>query len=1467
MGLDNSSLQKDAEQARGIIRGIGDNAVSEGSRIDRALKGMMAYVGGIFSVQAANQFISSMVRVRGEFQQLEVAFSTMLQSKKRADILMKEAVQFAAVTPFDLQGVASGIKQLLAYGIEAEDAIKTTEMLGNVAAGLSIPLGDLVYLYGTLKSQGRAMLVDIRQFAGRGVPIYEELSKILGVTTAELNEFISAGKVGFPQVEQAFKNMTSEGGQFYNLMREQSKTITGQISNLQDQISGMFNEIGKANEKNIGRAISFASFIVENYEKIGQTLATLVKMYGAYKAAIIATNAVQALAINLANGWTIAELAQYKALVLVEKAQRLLNKTIMMNPFALLASLIVGATIALVKYNKVHDQTEAAIASHNADIEKNNRKYDEQKTAIEGVIACLQDETQTRMQQMAALGMLPEKQQAVIKKYMDEKGAITDVIALQKELNSLQTNEKIIDNRQNLKNLQDLKNQADSYLNEIRSNGYIHSTDNWRPGYTYDFETFRAYLAHYGFDKKLPLDNANRMQEAINFLATRIEEQQSVVDKDDINIVLSSLLGKSKAEIQKIKDAFDAQGMENASDRDKSIYKEVVRMLESMPDDTTYQQALDNAKESWEKAKSELDKINADKDSYTEEQYKKAKESLKSAEKAYKDLGGSVDAKSSAKEIERQEKERARLLEEIATRRTESHQAATDAEIDAMRDGVSKRINEIENERRKTLAAIDEEEKALESRLKDVGEALSDEDRENFQIRRNSANAIADENIRHTEEENAEYIKDLYEELGDIFVAEEEKKLKAIRQRYQEYRKQLKSDLASGNINNVQYDELSGKVNGAEGKEIADYWLNTYGDYYQKREKLVSDWEKRLSNIPVEYQKEARRRMQNELFSFDSAYNGAYKKIFGDVNRMTRAQIKEAIELARSQLDALDEQAAPESFKAISDALKGLREADISFDTMRWESGFDRIAVKLNEIYVLKKKIEEGKSSGLNVDEDIAALERAQSDIKGMLLATGVDSFVSGLQKAADYMKQIAELSGDTELGNMGDQIGALAQNLSAAGEGAASGGWIGAIIGGGMDMINQTFEAFANAELMQQKLISDRKDFVDEMKILSLQIDESDYETIFGTNTLSMASDSYKKAEEALSEYNSAVRKSMSAPEMKKEFNSLGAAVFLPGIGGLAGGLSKSTSNEYLAQLDAYKRGLSELQGMAVNTTHYTGWAKFWGKKDKYMSLYDLAPELWDENGDFNVENAKAFLDTNSQISEEQRKQIQQVIEMKEAYDDAMASVDEYLNGLFGNLSSELTDAIVDGVLNGANAWDAFEDSALSVIDTIGRQMVQEFIVQEYLSQFQERMREAMGTDDPASALADIMTDIYSGLDGVLETGTDAYRQWIEKMKADGYDVSKLMNEERASVTKGIAQASQDSVDELNGRATAIQSHTFSINENLKSLVDISVSMLNRLSAIEINTSRLQEIEHIMGLMRYDINNMAIKGITLRAR
>lgn len=293
LGLDNSKFESDVNKSNSLFQSIGATAEKEGSRIDSIFRKLTIAAAGFFTAQQALEYANKIATVRGEYQQLEVAFNTMLGSKAKADALMDKVIDTAAKTTFDLQGVASGAKQLLAYGVASEDVINRLVQLGNIAAGLSIPLNDIVYLYGTTMVQGRLFTQDVRQFMGRGIPLVKELSKELGKTEEEINAMVTAGKIGFPEVQKVLDNLTGSGGMFYNLMEEQSKTISGKISNLEDGISVMFNNIGKSSEGIINSVLDSAATVVENYEEIGATIQELIVTYGAYKAAVMTVAATK----------------------------------------------------------------------------------------------------------------------------------------------------------------------------------------------------------------------------------------------------------------------------------------------------------------------------------------------------------------------------------------------------------------------------------------------------------------------------------------------------------------------------------------------------------------------------------------------------------------------------------------------------------------------------------------------------------------------------------------------------------------------------------------------------------------------------------------------------------------------------------------------------------------------------------------------------------------------------------------------------------------------------------------------------------------------------------------------------------------------------------------------------------------------------------------------------------------------
>lgn len=239
------------------------------------------------------QLAGSIFNTRSQFQQLEIFFNTMLGSADKSKQLMDELIQTAAHTPFDMSSITGGAKQLLAYGTEAKDVNKTLVQLGDIASGLNIPLGDLVYLYGTTVSQGRMFTMDLRQFMGRGVPLAEELGKILHQNTMEVQESVSKGKVTSDIFKEAIANMTQAGGRFGGLMEQQSKTLEGQWSNIGDSIQQAFNEIGKKSEGVFSSGLSIISAMVENWQEVIKVIGVATIAVGSYRASLMAAASIR----------------------------------------------------------------------------------------------------------------------------------------------------------------------------------------------------------------------------------------------------------------------------------------------------------------------------------------------------------------------------------------------------------------------------------------------------------------------------------------------------------------------------------------------------------------------------------------------------------------------------------------------------------------------------------------------------------------------------------------------------------------------------------------------------------------------------------------------------------------------------------------------------------------------------------------------------------------------------------------------------------------------------------------------------------------------------------------------------------------------------------------------------------------------------------------------------------------------
>ncbi|WP_213279326.1 tape measure protein [Chryseobacterium indologenes] len=346
-GIDTTQFRRDIDSMRRDILGLSQTTVQATQNMDSAFKNVFAGIAGYFSVSAIKQFVTELINVRGEFQKTEIAFATMLGDAGKAQALMGQMVDLAAKTPFSLQDVSSGAKQLLAFQIPANQVVDTLTRLGNIAAGLSVPLARINLVYGQVKAKGKLMGDDLRQFTEAGIPMVAELAKKFGKTTSEISAMVSAGKIGFKDVKDVLFSMTNEGGMFFNLMEKQSKSLSGQISNLGDTWDQMLNKIGESQEGVLSDGIQGLTYLVEHYQDVGKAIMTLVEIYGAYRAALIVTSILQG---NLASTAIIQGFANLIKMIRgATVAQEALNAASLKNPYVLLATLI--AALIAITYN------------------------------------------------------------------------------------------------------------------------------------------------------------------------------------------------------------------------------------------------------------------------------------------------------------------------------------------------------------------------------------------------------------------------------------------------------------------------------------------------------------------------------------------------------------------------------------------------------------------------------------------------------------------------------------------------------------------------------------------------------------------------------------------------------------------------------------------------------------------------------------------------------------------------------------------------------------------------------------------------------------------------------------------------------------------------------------------------------------------------------------------------------------
>lgn len=437
--LDINDFNVSSEAMERRIISVSDTAVQESARMEQSILNFAQngarYIVSYLVGNGMMSLVNSIVQTRGQFQQLEIAFGTMLGNEQKAKALMDQMVDTAAKTPFDLMGVAGGAKQLLAYGTAADKVNDTLVRLGNIASGLSIPLQDIVYLYGTTMVQGRLYAQDVRQFTGRGIPLVKELAAMYGKTAEEINTMVSEGKIGFPEVEKVLNKLTNSGGQFFNLMEKQSSSLTGMIANLGDAWDSALNKLGEDNQDLFASGISGATYLVENFDEILRIVKAITIAYGSYKAAIVLNTLVT-------KGYT---------------GVALLNNTVRQAKIALLKTdaKLTGETAAITK--KMEEAEKSYIATLQAKISLEQHEQALYKIKVDAVNDLL---TADQKRYLSNKGLTSSSQE-----YLKEAESVLSV----EQKNSLAKQKLSTNSRAYADAIEILAKKNDAHINSLQS--------------------------------------------------------------------------------------------------------------------------------------------------------------------------------------------------------------------------------------------------------------------------------------------------------------------------------------------------------------------------------------------------------------------------------------------------------------------------------------------------------------------------------------------------------------------------------------------------------------------------------------------------------------------------------------------------------------------------------------------------------------------------------------------------------------------------------------------------------------------------------------------------------------------------------------------------------------------------------------------------------------------------------------
>ena len=940
---------------------------SEGKSIDDFINKIQNAANIAVGGWSIGKFVSQMIQVRGQFQQTEIAFKTMLQSESKANDLLQQIIHTAAITPFGVEDVTEGAKQLLAFNVAAEDVNDTLIRLGDVAAGMGLNLSELVMLYGTTIAKGKMDTMDLYQFLNRGIPIADELAKVMGLDVsnaiAEVKEQLTAGKVTSDIFIKAMQNMTSEGSKFGGLMEAQSRSITGQISNIEDAIEQKFNELGKSQEGIINKGLDVVSSLVENWQNVVEVVMVAATAYGTYKAVLMTVTALQTLnnrilqqavvektlaaaaGINLSNAEAVAA-ARTKFLTLAQKSlTAALKETAMAtlaNPYVLLAAAITSVVYAIYKFSTAASAAEIAQEAWNKSLDEFNQKVEDRKQKIKELVNTIQDASSTKLQKQLAFDELGSIAPELGKIYQSvEQLQNTDLSDFNSQLNEMTDREREEGLKAQIMQLQE-------YAKALQNISASAEAGNARR------TAVQGLKENYGIEATWSLDKADKLNDSILEYIAKLEGELGKIQKakDELSTPTEIEIKLAESEYKQSKESLDylsnfALAMKNDIERnptkipfDGGEADRVISELEYKADELRkeqqdhpiqftadkqkaldkYQELLEDIKRwrntAWKQGTFTIPVEIQFKMKKLEEETKKAKGRFNyltgKYEKANKD-----ESYATAKKQAKIDYEAAVKAEKEAKKGSNKGWEEKKEDLDKKRKIYEKYWGPISAASNKANKAFSNAKKKVENQRK-AQEEINEKLKELIQKNTDDTISLMREG---TEKKLKEIDNDYKKRLAEIGKQEAEFKKKNKEAGKKEALTSAQSN-ALGKARDLatqEYNKKLDEVNKEALTSMRDY-LKEYGSLYQQKQAIAEEYEEKIAKAQTEGEKlslQQQRKKDLQAIEINAIrQNIDWGSIFGDFGAMFKDQLEPTIkklqELSKSTTDVNEQKTIQE---------------------------------------------------------------------------------------------------------------------------------------------------------------------------------------------------------------------------------------------------------------------------------------------------------------------------------------------------------------------------------------------------------------------------------------------------------------------------------------------------------------------------------------------------------------------------